>query len=291
MSRISNLSNLRIPHFNSWKTLWYENDKNYSFLFFRDFQLFQYLKGIFYKLKMITDDFYFDNITSNCFFLKVNIYLYKFQIKKYFLTLFMDQYLVYNFLLKKRFFLYHLPTFFSVLFFTCSISFSSVFSKFINNNIIFFFYSTVCVTNKISHRYRKYIYSLGQLNNKRKYLIHPLKLKLKKNFIFFFNILKKKNNFSSQLISKYYFYIVLKNILFFLSNMKFNYFFYKFYFFLNSKLLLLESIFFFIFNTNSKSRNHNSFYYLKENYKRELGRDIFDDRTYYDFFFIFFYIH
>ena len=32
MRRISNLSNLRIPHFNSWKTTWYDKDKNYSLL-------------------------------------------------------------------------------------------------------------------------------------------------------------------------------------------------------------------------------------------------------------------
>ena len=99
MSRISNLSNLRIPHFNSWKTIWYEKDKNYSYLFFRDFQLFQYLKGLFYRLKMLTDDFYFDNLTNNCFYIKVNVYLYKFQIKKYFLSFFSDQYLLYNFFL------------------------------------------------------------------------------------------------------------------------------------------------------------------------------------------------
>jgi hypothetical protein len=102
MSRISNLSNLRIPHFNSWKTVWYEQNKQYSLLFFRDFQLYQYLKGLFYRLKMLTDDFYFDNLTNNNFFIKSNVYLYKFQIKKYFLSFFTDQFLLYNFFLKKR---------------------------------------------------------------------------------------------------------------------------------------------------------------------------------------------
>ena len=116
MSRISNLSNLRIPHFNSWKTTWYEKDKNYSYLFFRDFQLFQYLKGLFYRLKMLTDDFYFHNLTSACFYIKVNVYLYKFQIKKFFLSFFIDQYLLYNFILRRKRNPSYLASFFNVSF-------------------------------------------------------------------------------------------------------------------------------------------------------------------------------
>lgn len=286
MSRISNLSNLRIPHFNSWKTLWYENEKTYSYLFFRDFQLFQYLKGLFYRLKMITDDFYFENLSTNCFFIKVNIYLYKFQIKKYFLSVFMDQFFVYNFLLKRRPFLYKFPLYFSILFFNIGILGISLFSV-VRDSFYFSFFSlftsSICVVNK----YKKIIYSLSQLNNKKKYLIHPLKIKLKKNFIFFFNLLKRKEIFS-RLVVKYFFYIVVKNILFFLSLECYDFFFYTFYLFLNSKFLLLNNRIFYFFNINNKMRNHNSFYYLKENYKRELGRDIFDDRTYYDFFFYFF---
>ena len=131
MSRISNLSNLRIPHFNSWKTIWYEKDKNYSSLFYRDFQLFQYLKGLFYRLKMLTDDFYFDNLTNNCFYIKVNVYLYKFQIKKYFLSFFSDQYLLYNFFLKKRKFKHVISSNFSGVFYISSI-------LYLNSNTSFF---------------------------------------------------------------------------------------------------------------------------------------------------------
>jgi hypothetical protein len=280
MSRISNLSNLRIPHFNSWKTLWYENDKTYSFLFFRDFQLFQYLKGLFYRLKMITDDFYFENLNSSCFFVKVNIYLYKFQIKKYFLSLFMDQYLIYNFLLKKRTFLYKFPFFFSSLFFCVSTACFLQYSV-ARNSFFFSFFSLFTIGSLAFNKYKKVIFSLS-------YLVHPLKLKLKKNFNYFFNFLKRKDEFSSRLLTKYFFYIAIKNVLFYLSFKLYDYFFYRFYIFLDTKFLLLNNCIFYYFSINKKAESHSTFYYLKENYKRELGRDIFDDRTYYDFFFYFF---
>ena len=141
MSRISNLSNLRIPHFNSWKTTWYDKDKNYSYLFFRDFQLFQYLKGLFYRLKMLTDDFYFDNLTNNCFFIKVNVYLYKFQIKKYFLSFFIDQYLLYTFLLKKRVYQFFFESNLNLSFFFFMVIFIKNSNHILTNiNIIYFFY-------------------------------------------------------------------------------------------------------------------------------------------------------
>lgn len=121
MSRITNLSNLRIPHFNSWKTIWYEKNNNYSYLFFRDFQLYQYLKGLFYRLKMMTDDFYFENILNNTFFIKVNIYLYKFQVKKYYLSFFTSQYLVYYFILKYIRHRYVIKNNINIIFFNSSI--------------------------------------------------------------------------------------------------------------------------------------------------------------------------
>lgn len=288
MSRISNLSNLRIPHFNSWKTIWYEKDKNYSFLFFRDFQLFQYLKGLFYRLKMITDDFYFDNLVNNCFFIKVNVYLYKFQIKKYFLSFFIDQYLLYNFLLKKRKFRFNVSTIFStftyyslILFIKSNPLFISCFSFYCNS---FFMSNVSSLRTGAKHRY---FVSIIGTNSKKKFNTHPLKTKLKKNFSYFssFYISKEK---TTSLLKKYSFYYILKNILVFLFNFENSYFFLRFFLFYTNKFKLLKTSILYFFNLNKKKEQLSIFYYLKENYRRELSRDIFDERTYYDFFFYFF---
>jgi hypothetical protein len=290
MSRISNLSNLRIPHFNSWKTIWYEKDKNYSYLFFRDFQLFQYLKGLFYRLKMLTDDFYFDNLTNNCFYIKVNVYLYKFQIKKYFLSFFTDQYLLYNFFLKKRKFNEVLNSSFSNVFYIGSIfylnttnSFFSFFSFYLNS----FFFSDL---NSLS-RFTSF-FSLSKLNRsinilKKKYNGHPIKFKLRKNLSMFnsFFIARRKN---TNLLKHYSFIYILKNILYFLFNLKNNYFFLRSFLHYVEKLKLLKTSSLYFFNIKTQKKDLVSIYYLKENYRRELGRDVFDERTYYDFFFYFF---
>lgn len=289
MSRISNLSNLRIPHFNSWKTTWYENNKNYSSLFFRDFQLFQYLKGLFYRLKMLTDDFYFSNLINHCFFIKVNIYLYKFQIKKFFLSFFTDQYLLYNFILRKKriktsvLSFLNIPFFFSIL--------TSLHSNTILFNICSFFFSYINTYNFLSHRNRKkFIFSISSLRKikkKNNELAHPLKKKLKKNLIYFFNFFnRKKVNFF--FLKEYSFFFILKNILFFFFIFKIDYFFFSFFSFYNNKLLLLKTNILYFININKKKNELMSFYYLKENYRRELSRDVFDERTYYDYFFYFF---
>ena len=97
MSRITNLSNLRIKRFNTWKSNWVENNKNYSLLFFYDFQLHQYLRGLFYRLKILTDDFYIDHLLNNFLYIKVNAFFYKFNIYNYVLNYFFDQYLFYDF--------------------------------------------------------------------------------------------------------------------------------------------------------------------------------------------------
>lgn len=287
MSRISNLSNLRIPHFNSWKTTWYEKDKNYSYLFFRDFQLFQYLKGLFYRLKMLTDDFYFDNLTNNCFFIKVNVYLYKFQIKKYFLSFFIDQYLLYNFLLKKRKFKHIVDSSFSTVFYICSVLYlntNKVFYNFFN-----FYFNSLFVfqLNNLDFNFSsfKFVNSISSL--RKKFNVHPIKLRLKRNLLYFNSFYIYRSN-NKSLIKQYSFIYILRNVLLFLFNIKNNYFFLRSFTSYIEKLKLLKSSILYFFYLNIKKKELVSFYYIKENYKRELGRDVFDERTYYDFFFYFF---
>lgn len=290
MSRISNLSNLRIPHFNSWKTTWYEKDKNYSYLFFRDFQLFQYLKGLFYRLKMLTDDFYFDNLINNCFYIKVNVYLYRFQIKKYFLSFFTDQYLLYNFFLKKRKFKEVLSDTISSTFYICSMLYlnkNNLFFSFFNfylNSFFDFDFSSLRKLNSffIPNRLNKSINIL-----KKKYNGHPIKFRLRRNIIMFssFFFVKRKN---INLLKTYSFIYILKNIVSFLFNLNTNYFYLRFFLHYIEKLRLLRTSLLYFFNLKMQKKDLVSFYYLKENYRRELGRDVFDERTYYDFFFYFF---
>jgi hypothetical protein len=289
MSRISNLSNLRIPHFNSWKTTWYEKDKNYSFLFFRDFQLYQYLKGLFYRLKMLTDDFCFDNLTNHHFFIKVNVYLYKFQIKKYFLSFFMDQYLLYNFLLKKRKYRFSFKYSFNLFSFF-------YFLNFLKKDMLisypffthYFFYNFLKHNKHVWRRRRVLNFiPINRINNRRKFHINPIKLKLKKNILFFFNYYRKKDK-NIYFIKKYFIYIMLKNILSFVFNLNYNYFFISYFSFFINKIKLLQTLLAHFISVNKQKNELTSFYYLKENYKRELNRDIFDERTYYDFFFYFF---
>ncbi len=290
MSRISNLSNLRIPHFNSWKTTWYEKDKNYSYLFFRDFQLFQYLKGLFYRLKMLTDDFYFDNLTNNCFYIKVNVYLYKFQIKKYFLSFFSDQYLLYNFFLKKRKLKDTTDFSFSNIFYISSILYLNTNRLFFN--IFSFFLNSFFRTSFMILKKKNNLNFFNRLNNsvsilKKQFNGHPIKLKLKKNLFFFNSFFTAKNN-NKNLIKQYSFIYILKNIILFLFSIKNNYFFLRSFLHYVEKLQLLKSNLLFFFNLNMNKKELVSFYYLKENCRRELGRDVFDERTYYDFFFYFF---
>ncbi len=289
MSRISNLSNLRIPYFNTWKTTWYEKGKHYSSFFFRDFQLYQYIKGLFYRLKMLTDDFYFDNLTNNFLFLKVNVYLYKFQAKKYFLSFFMDQYLIYNFFLNKRK-LYNTDSNVSIALYINSVLYirqntllTRVYSFYLNSFLINILDSSVSYYN-----YDKLFNSVSRLRKKQN--IHPIKLKLKKNLVFFTNFYKNRLS-NKGLLKKYSFIYLLRNILvFFLSinNIDTSYILSRFFTFYTSKLKLIKSNIICYFYLNKNKNNMHTLYYLKENYKKELSRDIFDERTYYNFFFYFF---
>jgi len=290
MSRISNLSNLRIPHFNSWKTTWYEKDKNYSYLFFRDFQLFQYLKGLFYRLKMLTDDFYFENLTNNCFYIKVNVYLYKFQIKKYFLSFFIDQYLLYNFMLKKRKLRNTVPSTFSNVFYISSILYlqqNMLFYDFYSFYLNFIFSTSITLSLRASSSFFYSKISNSVLSLRKKFNAHPIKLRLKRNLSFFYSFYLSKNT-NKGMVKNYSFIYILKNIIFFLFNISNNYFFLRFFSHYSNKLNLLKSNIAYFFNLSVGKKELVSFYYLKENCRRELGRDVFDERTYYDFFFYFF---
>ena len=292
MSRISNLSNLRIPYFNTWKTTWYERGKHYSSFFFRDFQLYQYIKGLFYRLKMLTDDFYFDNLTNNFLFLKVNVYLYKFQAKKYFLSFFMDQYLVYNFFLNKRK-SYSTDSSFSITPYINSIFFLRKHISLVDLYSFYFnsFYNTSVSSNLtfFSNEWNSQIFN-SILRLRKRQNIHPIKLKLKKNLMFFFNFYKNRNG-SSVLLKKYSFVYLIRNLLsFFLSTTKisFSYILFRFFSYYLGKIKLIKSNVIYYFNLSTNKNDILSVFYLKENYKKELSRDIFDERTYYNFFFYFF---
>jgi len=194
MSRLTNISSLRIPHFSTWKTMWYEKDKNYSFLFFRDFQLYQYLKGLFYRLKMMTDDFYFENLLNSYLFIRVNIYLYRYQVKKYFLSFFISQYLVYHFLLR---YFRHRTFFksnFNILYVFSSIFFLSE-SK---SNILFllyYFYFSLHFRNLVplfhTNNRKNVLFSMKNTIKRKRRVRRNIKknvlnLKLKKNKYFSF---------------------------------------------------------------------------------------------------------
>lgn len=98
MSRITNLNTIRIKYFSSWRGYWYESKKKYYYsLFYKDFQIYKYLRGIFYKLKLISDDFNLNSLNHNTYYIKTNLFFYKFKIKKFILNFFFDsEILIYN---------------------------------------------------------------------------------------------------------------------------------------------------------------------------------------------------
>src|SRR6185312_11834454 len=57
MSRLSNLTSIKIGFLKSWNSSWFDN-YFYSDLLFNDLKLKDYLSGIFYKLKVVSDFFY-----------------------------------------------------------------------------------------------------------------------------------------------------------------------------------------------------------------------------------------
>lgn len=98
MSRFTNLSTVRIKYFGSWKSNFIEDNKSlYCDIFFKNFQIHQYLKGIFYRLKVLSDDFYIKRFFYGNLFIYMNLYLYRFSIYSYVLGFFNLQYLLYDF--------------------------------------------------------------------------------------------------------------------------------------------------------------------------------------------------
>lgn len=64
MSRLSNLTTVRIGIVRSWNTYWFDKIY-YSTLLFNDLKIRDYLTGIFYKLKVISDYIYLYRLVSN----------------------------------------------------------------------------------------------------------------------------------------------------------------------------------------------------------------------------------
>ncbi|YP_007890043.1 ribosomal protein S3 (mitochondrion) [Naegleria fowleri] len=276
MSRISNLSNLRVPFFNSWKNTWYEDSKYYSLLFFRDFQVLQYFKGLFYRLKMLTDDVYLNYITNNYLFVNLNIYLYRFQIKKYFLSFFSEQYLLYSFMFRKN----------KIHKVNLRCNRVMYVHAFYSNSVLYFLYFFNRGINKRCI-HKKYFYSsIININNRPKYKNNPIKFQLKKNIFYFFSFYRKKKKNNLKLLSLFYY--VLRFFLFLSIKLTPSFILFRFFLLCYNKLLFLKQNFVYSMQYYPNKVLNHSYYFLKENYKRELSRDIFDERTFYDFFVYFF---
>src|SRR5690554_3103134 len=54
MSRLSNLTTVKIGMLNSWNSYWYDN-YYYSFILFSDLKVKDYLSSLFYSLRIISD--------------------------------------------------------------------------------------------------------------------------------------------------------------------------------------------------------------------------------------------
>ncbi len=73
MSRLGNLSTLRIGFTQNWKSNWYE-PVSPSLLLFQDFKIRDYLSGIFYKLKAPTSYYYLSWLSSSMLLIRWEVY-------------------------------------------------------------------------------------------------------------------------------------------------------------------------------------------------------------------------
>lgn len=276
MSRISNLSNLRIPHFNSWKSIWYEDNKYYSLLSFQDFQVHQYFKGLFYRLKMIADDVYFNYVTNDYLYTRANIYIYRFQIKKYFTSIFSAQYFIYNFMFRSNKL--------SKLFYSSYNWYTYIFDFY--NRYILYFLSFNYYYNYNSVVYFRKTHSIISINYKYKYKINPIKFKLKKNIVYFFNFYKLRIKNNSKLLSLFYY--ISKICLVLSSKLVISFFLYNFFLLIGNKLSYIKYFTIVVSKFYVNRVSSSIYYFFKENYKKELSRDVFDDRNFYDYFTFYF---
>jgi ribosomal protein S3 len=57
MSRLSNLTTIKIGIFKSWNAYWFDK-VHYASLLFNDLKIRDYITGLFYRLKIISDYIY-----------------------------------------------------------------------------------------------------------------------------------------------------------------------------------------------------------------------------------------
>ena len=72
MSRISNLTTIKIGIFKSWNGYWFDKI-HYSSLLFNDLKIRDYLSGIFYHLKIISDYIYIYRLLNNTICINTNL--------------------------------------------------------------------------------------------------------------------------------------------------------------------------------------------------------------------------
>jgi hypothetical protein len=72
MSRLSNLTTIKIGIFKSWNGYWFDK-MHYSSLLFNDLKIRDYLTGIFYRLKIISDYIYLYRLLNNIICIKTNL--------------------------------------------------------------------------------------------------------------------------------------------------------------------------------------------------------------------------
>lgn len=72
MSRLSNLTTIKIGIFKSWNASWYDKTY-YASLLFNDLKIRDYLSGLFYRLKIISDYVYLYRLLNNNIIIKTNL--------------------------------------------------------------------------------------------------------------------------------------------------------------------------------------------------------------------------
>ena len=97
MSRLANLNSLRLGMFSSWRSSFVENNiPEYRQLFFRDFEIHQYLQGLFKKLGIVPNESKVRQ-SSTTIFLYSDLYLYKFHLVRYLSNIVSYQFFSYDF--------------------------------------------------------------------------------------------------------------------------------------------------------------------------------------------------
>nr|YP_009118126.1 hypothetical protein [Stachyamoeba lipophora]AJF22897.1 hypothetical protein [Stachyamoeba lipophora] len=75
MSRLSNLTSIKIGFLKSWNSSWFDN-YFYSDLLFNDLKLKDYLSGIFYKLKVVSDYIYIYRSVHDFLLFRTNLFFF-----------------------------------------------------------------------------------------------------------------------------------------------------------------------------------------------------------------------